>query len=167
MTSLTGRMSHNTIPFQIVLPETPYERRKRELRKARYDSALSGRVFEVARQTKMRVGDLVEWAPTGKRGLWLVTDLDRWLDPADVDYSVLEKRVYDEKYRTNPCNEVTLETGEKTNLRVRRMSVPKGKVRLKWFSGWKGYDGKGYPVMVQIEEVTVLNEMETLGLAAS
>jgi hypothetical protein len=129
-------------------------------------SAFSGRTFTVTR-VELRVGDLVEWAPTGKRGLWLVTDLDRWLDPGDVDYSVLEQSVYDEKYRTNPCNEVTLETGEKTNLRVRRMNVPKGKIRLKWFSGWKGHEGKGHPVMVKIEEVTVLNEMETLGLAAS
>lgn len=160
--SLTGRMSHNKPAIQMLpMPtDTSYQRELDKIRR-------HGKAYVVARQQTLRVGDLVEWAPAGERGLWRVTDLSRQSDAADMNLSQIEQAVYDKKYGTNvnyginPCEEIDLRNS------FGWRDVPRGKVRLEWFSGWRGYEGKAHPVCVKIKDVRILTEMETLGLAAS
>lgn len=45
--------------------------------------------------------------------------------------------------------------------------APFGKIRLRWRTGWKGYESKGHPVCVLIGDIRFPNEMELLALAAS
>jgi hypothetical protein len=118
---------------------------------------------------RMRRGDLVEWAPTGERGLWRITDLDRWGDAADADYASFEKAfaATTEKMSGEMADEVDRQILEELGVKVTYRDVPEGKVRLEWFSGWRGYEGNALPVIVRIEEVRVLTEMEVIGLASA
>jgi len=161
------KMPAGSKPSVTVLPQqrkpSEWERRLKEMHDLVAKAKLGNTVIEVAEQDAVRVGKLVEWAPTGKRGLWRVTDLDRWLYPSEVPYKAMKTRIA--KIDTAVDDGVTVDG--KRILKIRRASVPKGKVRLKWFSGWDGYEGAGHPVIVKIEDVRVLNEMEVLALAVS
>jgi hypothetical protein len=174
--SLTGRMSHSKPAIQILptpssVQKTIWESELDRIHALSQQSALSGKAYVVARQQSLRVGDLVEWAPTGKQGLWTVTDVSPYSDPADMNVEEAAASVYTSKYavnQTNPCAELPLDPYERRGLLGRRChDMPRGKVRLEWFSGWRGYEGNARPVIVKKSEVRKLNEMETLGLAAS
>ena len=73
----TGRMSHSKPAIQMLpMPtDTPYQRQLDRIRRLRYQSSLTGKTFMVSRQEPLRRGDLVIWAPTGKTGLWRITDI--------------------------------------------------------------------------------------------
>ena len=111
-------------------------------------------------------GDLVVWAPDGKPGLWLVTDIHPG-GGLNVDYASIERSIAFRQ--NNPCSEIALNDGAKTVLRqkyVRRHEVPQGSLRLTWEGGWAGWGNDRRPVVVKIETVHIPNEMEVLGIAA-
>jgi len=155
--SLTGRMSHSKPRPQYMLWPKQGEVSGVFANAKVGRSHFAGKTFSVTRRY-LKVGELVEWSPTGKRGLWVVTNVNEVRDPSDLDYGTIErtladpdlKAVYDKKYKR----------------RVKHVKLPEGKVRLEWFSGWRGYEGKARPVMVKLEELSEPNEMETLGLSA-
>jgi len=181
--SPTGRMSHSKPAIQM-LPSpgaVKWQKLLEDSRKLQKQSNLTGKIFEVARQVQMITrGDLVVWEPTGKPGLWLVANVNYFRGPGkfgdnyfrgpgkfgDVDYSSPEKRMADKL--GNPCGEVALSDSGKTVLREKyvRRSIAPGKIRLEWFAGWAGYSNDRCPVVVNINEIRLPNEMEAIALAA-
>jgi hypothetical protein len=164
----TGRMGHNTPAIQM-LPSpsaSRWQRASEKLRKLSEQSKLSGKTFTVSRQQqqeRIKAGDLVVWDPTGKPGLWLVTDIN----PDDgFDYAAIERSI---AANQNPCGEIALSEGAKTVLRqkyVRHHEVSRGSLRLEWEGGWGGWANDRKPVIVKIHTVQLANEMEALGIAA-
>lgn len=122
-------------------------------------SQIEQRILMVAEQSKLKRGDLVEWSPTGQRGLWIVTDVHRYHDAAMMTPAQVKEVLHD-----------ALAEGGETLVwggrKVIQRDVPRGKVRLEWWSGWGGYANDRRPVVVKIEEVQKLNAMETIALAA-
>lgn len=156
------------IPFQVFMPENEYTRRLAEIRKARRSAMFSGKVFEVMQQPKLRRRDLVVWNPTGSPGLWRVTDISTWRDPADMDYASMEvaMNATSDSMANEMANEVDDDILAQLGVKVVRRTIPRGKVRLEWEGGWSGYCDDRLPVVVKIEEVCLANEMEALAIAA-
>lgn len=132
-------------------------------------ASLERKVFNVSRQPKLNRGDLVEWSPTGKRGLWRITDVSAWRDAADMDSASFEEAfgATTSAMANEMSEEIDDQILEEMGVKVIRREVGRGKVRLEWFSGWGGYANDRAPVQVKIEEIRRLTEMEVVALAAS
>jgi len=161
--SPTGRMSHNKPEIQF-LPgsPSPWKEAQDEIVGV-FAKAKAGKSYIMSEQGQLAPGDLVVWGPSGKVGLWVITDIHHPYKGvgADVDFRSIEKSLAD----LSPEAQDVFE--KKYKLPRKRHSVRQGYVRLEWFAGWNGYSGDGLPVSVKIKSVRRPNEMEALGIAAS
>jgi len=134
-----------------------------------WNSSLKDTSFKVTRRPKMKIGDLVEWAPIGIPSVWEVVNVDQWSDPADVgvvDFKTAFGAVT-KKMAGEMADEVDRQILDEIGVKATLRPVPHGKVRLKWVSGWTGYQSRPYLVCVKIEDVRELTPLEVLAISAT
>jgi len=154
---------------------SPWSKMLHETRQSALGSELNGKVSEVMRQEKLRVGDLVDWSPTGVPGVWRIRGIDRQHDLADSNPESIKesiRRRYAKPAKLPDDVEWRLEDiasigPPPESLPIEIVSAPRGKVALDWMGGWKGYEGRGLRVCVRIEDVRKLSPLEALAICAT